>query len=169
MSSGAVVVGVVPGQPIEVVTVAAQFAEHFAAELVCEYVDRSSYPVETRADGTVLAAPIDPDVGDEEAETFDPELAQALSTALARHAVRWSTRALAGGVAPALAHLADDLDASMIVVGTRDAGLRASVQEFFAGSVAVHLAHRQHRPLVVVPLSPVTGDDALPWQGGRDE
>ena len=45
-----------------------------------------------------------------------------------------------------------------------EAGLRASMREFFRSSVAVHLAHRQHRPVLVVPLSPVDDGRALPWE-----
>jgi hypothetical protein len=52
----------------------------------------------------------------------------------------------------------------MIVVGSREAGLRGSVREFFAGSVALHLSHRQARPVVVVPLAPVSRAQALPWE-----
>jgi hypothetical protein len=38
------------------------------------------------------------------------------------------------------------------------------MREFFAGSVAVHLAHRQTRPVVVIPTSPVPQGAALPWE-----
>jgi hypothetical protein len=38
------------------------------------------------------------------------------------------------------------------------------VREFFAGSVALHLSHRQARPVVVVPLAPVSRAQALPWE-----
>jgi nucleotide-binding universal stress UspA family protein len=51
----------------------------------------------------------------------------------------------------------------MIVVGTREPGFRGTVHEFINGSVAAQLAHRQHRPVVVIPLNPVTDDDELPW------
>jgi nucleotide-binding universal stress UspA family protein len=40
----------------------------------------------------------------------------------------------------------------MIIVGSRRGGLRSTMHEFFGGSVAAHLAHRQPRPVVVVPL-----------------
>jgi nucleotide-binding universal stress UspA family protein len=70
---------------------------------------------------------------------------------------------LVGNPAQALGDLADTLNASMIVVGTREATLRASLQEFINGSVAAQLAHRQHRPVVVIPLAPVPSDQPLPW------
>ena len=54
----------------------------------------------------------------------------------------------------------------MIIVGSRRGGLRVSMHEFFGGSVAAHLAHRQSRPVVVIPLSPVPAGGRLPWEGG---
>ena len=72
-------------------------------------------------------------------------------------------RELAGGIGHAMARLAEVLDAEMIVVGSRrGGGMRTSMHEFFGGSVAVHLAHRQPRPLVVIPLSPKP-QGRLPW------
>jgi nucleotide-binding universal stress UspA family protein len=71
-------------------------------------------------------------------------------------------RELAGDIAHALGRLAEVLGSELIVVGSRRGGLRSSMHEFFGGSVAAHLAHRQPRPLVVVPLTP--SPDALPWE-----
>lgn len=42
----------------------------------------------------------------------------------------------------------------MLVIGTRE-GARGALREAVHGSVAAQLAHRQHRPVVVVPLDPV--------------
>lgn len=156
-----IVVGVIPGQPAAVVAEAAIFAEHFDAELVCAFVDGSRYPVRELPDGTVVSMPIDPDSAESDVEEVDPGLRAAIGATLRGREVRWSLRALAGGAAHELARLAEDLDAAMIVVGTREAGLRGSLHSFFNGSVAVQLAHHQHRPIVVVPLDPVTGN--LPW------
>lgn len=161
-----IVVGVVPGQSAAVVKTAATFAHHFGANLVCAFVDASRYAVERYADGTLLTMPLDPDLSDERQEFFDPELEKAIAVALEHHGIPWSTRVLAGGPAVELGRLAEELDARMIVVGTRRPGFRGTIQEFFGGSVAAQLAHRQHRPVVVVPLDPVTGDEALPWAGG---
>lgn len=60
--------------------------------------------------------------------------------------------------------LADELEGDAIVVGTRKPGLRTTAHDFFNGSVAVHLAHRQHRPVIVVPLNPVASGESLPWE-----
>ncbi|TFC71298.1 universal stress protein [Cryobacterium sp. TMS1-20-1] len=162
-----VIVGVIPGQPDAVVLEAAAFAARFQAELVCATVDAGRYFVDEFADGGVISLPVDPDLDDTDDDGFSVALRAHLATLLDGSNLVWSTRAVAGDPARALAHLADTLDAAMIVVGTRESGVRASVQEFFGGSVAVHLAHRQHRPVVVVPLAPVAFRDELPWESER--
>lgn len=162
MSSRTIVVGVVPDQPDVVVATAARWAANTGAQLVCAWVDAARYTVDEREDGTVVAFPVDPDQADETVETVTPELRRAVAAAVGDHGVSWSIRALAGAPAQELAHLADELDAVMIVVGTREPGLMGSVRQFFNGSVAVQLAHRQPRPVLVVPLRPV-GGGALPW------
>ena len=159
-----VIVGVVPGQPDAVVSQAAMFANHFNAVLVCASVDARRYMVEGQADGSVTSLPFDPDLPDLREEDFDADLRDHLGTILDARGVTWSTRALAGDPARALGHLADTLGAVMIVVGTKEATVRGSIKEFFNGSVAVHLAHHQHRPVVVIPLNPVPFEDAFPWE-----
>jgi nucleotide-binding universal stress UspA family protein len=173
-AGAAIVVGVVPGQPSAVVATAAQVAGRYGATLVCAYVDPGRYPVK-RADGTTEAQPIDPDLALDPPELFDEALTReiggvldALPAGSAGAGIRWSTRFLSGDPAQALAALADELDAAMIVVGTRDATVRASIAEFFGGSVAVHLAHRQHRPVLVVPLDPLPPAAAWPAEGAAD-
>lgn len=160
-----IVVGVIPVGPRSVIAQAAHFAAAFDAELICAHVDTSRYPVAETPDGTEIAASIDPDLADEAPLTFDPDLEAAVADVLAGTSVRWSTRALAGGPAAELARLADELDAVMIVIGTRQAGFRGTMHEFFSGSVAVQLAHHQHRPVVVIPLNPVGVGGPAPWQG----
>ncbi|KQV06160.1 universal stress protein [Leifsonia sp. Root112D2] len=174
------VVGVVRHQPDAVVLEAARFAARLGADLVCASVDVGRYIVQEHPDGTVTSAPVDPDLPEFGEAVFDPEFEARLRELLGRPAddtgtadstedgtpprVSWSTRALVGDPAHALGRLADALDAEAIVVGTRDTGIRAGIQEFFSGSVAVHLAHRQHRPVIVIPLTPVDGEGALPWE-----
>jgi len=158
------IAGVMPNQPADVVREAAAFAARLGAELVCAYVDITRYTVDEDPDGTATTFPLDPEVPDIEVEQFDQALAQELEAVLRPIDVRWSTRALAGEPAQALAHLADLFDAELIVVGTRHSGVRASMHEFFGGSVAVHLTHRQHRPVLVVPLNPVAPGEKLPWE-----
>ncbi|TFD65052.1 universal stress protein [Cryobacterium sp. Hb1] len=158
-----VIVGVVPGQPDTVVEQAAAFAARFDAELVCASVDAGQYQVYDLGYGTMTSLPLTGDSPERAEERFDPDLTAHLAVLLDGHGLTWSTRALAGNPARALGGLADTLNAAMIVVGTREATLRASLQEFINGSVAAQLAHRQHRPVVVIPLAPIPSDQALPW------
>ena len=156
-------VGVIPGQPDAVVLHAARLAKRVGARLVCATVEISRYTVLEHPDGSVRSMTIDPDVGELREEPFDARLEAHLRELLDPTGAEWSTRALAGDPARALAQLAETVDAMMIVVGTREHGLRGSLHEFFSGSVAVHLAHRQHRPVLIVPLAPVGFEAALPW------
>jgi nucleotide-binding universal stress UspA family protein len=159
-----IVVGVLPGQPDDVVLQAALFAKRFNAELICANVDVTRYTVEELSDGSVSAFPIDPDQAEVVREEIDPAFATQLEHLLSHQEIAWSFRELAGEPARELARLADHVNAECIVVGTRHAGFRASAREFFTGSVAVHLVHRQHRPVVVIPLEPVPHGSALPWE-----
>ena len=161
--SACVIVGVVPGQPDTVVQQAAMFAARFNAELVCASVDAGQYQVYDLGYGTMTSLPFTADSPERAEERFDPDLAARLAALLDGRGLTWNTRTLVGNPAQALGDLADTLNAAMIVVGTREATLRASLQEFINGSVAVQLAHRQHRPVVVIPLAPVPSDQALPW------
>lgn len=120
--------------------------------------------MEEHADGTIVSLPFDPDLPDLGDNEFDPALAAHIADVLGTAKVPFVLRSLAGDPARALGHLANHLDARLIVVGTHHPGLRRGVRDFFNGSVAVHLAHRQHRPVVVVPLFPVPEDARLPWE-----
>lgn len=162
-----IVVGVTAKQPSAVLREAARFARQFNASLMCAHVDAGSYVVTEHADGSVEGRPIDPDVLDWNSVVFDPVLADRIRSLAREEDVTVEFRALAGDVGHALSRLADVVDTQMIIVGSRRGGLRTGMHEFFAGSVAVHLAHRQRRPVVVIPLSPVAEHDRLPWEGTR--
>lgn len=161
-STPCVVVGVVPANVERVVAEAAIFAQAFRAELVFAAVDERRYVVDENPDGSIESAPIDPDAGDEPTG-FDAELRQRIEDGLGATAAPWRTVQLAGEPADALSRLAETTDARLIIVGTRNPGFRGTVREFLSGSVATHLAHRQRRPILVVPLSPSAA--GLPWQG----
>jgi nucleotide-binding universal stress UspA family protein len=163
-NGSAIVVGVVRGQPDEVLVQAAILARKFNATLICASVDMTRYTVEELPDGSVTAFPLDPDAAEVMHEEFDQELADRIQRVLEHEDVTWSLHALAGEPARELSRIAEHVDAALIVVGTRHEGFRGGVREFFAGSVAVHLAHRQHRPVVVIPLSPIPRGTKLPWE-----
>ena len=108
--------------------------------------------------------PIDPDLPDWGNAVFDSGLADRISRLGGGGSGSSEFRELAGNIGHALARLADVLDADMIIVGSRrGGGARASMHELFSGSVAGHLAHRQPRPLVVVPVAPKP-QGRLPWE-----
>lgn len=162
---GVILVGVQKGLPDAVLRAAARLARDLGEDLVCAHVDLERYTVGEKLDGGVMSASIDPDTAEDDTEgDFDAALAGHIDDVLAGTGVEWTGRELAGDPAHALARLADVVNARYIVVGTREASVRETLREFFQGSVASHLAHRQHRPVLVVPLSPVADDRALPWE-----
>jgi nucleotide-binding universal stress UspA family protein len=148
-----IVVGVTPKQPLTVLREAVRFAREFKAVLVCANVDAGSYVVAEHPDGSVESRPIDPDQPDWNAAVFNGGLAHRIREVADKEGVRAEFRELAGDIAHALGRLAEVLNAEMIIVGSRRGGLRSTMHEFFGGSVAAHLAHRQPRPVVVVPLA----------------
>lgn len=150
--SGPVLMGVVPGQPLAVAHRAAELAFSLGVKLVCAYVDVTTYLAE-EPDGRVEARPIDPDGIDDDIEGISASIAGHLGDALGGTGIDWSFVTLTGDPARALGRMAETIDASVIVVGTRERGLGARFEELLVGSVAVHLTHRQHRPVLVVPLA----------------
>jgi nucleotide-binding universal stress UspA family protein len=146
------VVGVTPKQPLTVLREAVRFARQFKAVLVCANVEAGSYVVAEHTDGSVESRPIDPDQPDWNTAVFDGGLAHRIRDIADKEGVHVEFRELAGDVAHALGRLAEVIDAEMIIVGSRRGGLRSTMHDLFGGSVAAHLAHRQPRPVVVVPL-----------------
>lgn len=155
--TGPIVVGVMPGQRPVVLEQAAQVAAGAGLPLVCAFVDVTVYPVDGSTGGP--AAPIDPDGFDDAPQEFPESLQTAIASQLAGSGVRWSMVRLAGETARALAREAENIGASMIVVGTREHTLTAVLKDVTAGSVARHLFHRQDVPVLVVPVNPRVPDD----------
>ena len=159
-----ILVGVTYGQPGVVLRHAARFARTFDAALVCAHVDPGRYVVEELPDGTVASLPLDPDLPELKDTDFDQGLVAQVRAAIADESIELSFRELAGDVAYALTRLADILDVEMIIVGSRRGGVRAGLKQFLTGSVAAHLAHRQPRPVVVIPVAPIAEGKPLPWE-----
>jgi nucleotide-binding universal stress UspA family protein len=159
-----ILVGVTYGQPDVVLRQAAHFARVFGASLVCAHVDPGRYVVEERPDGSVVSLPLDPELPELKDTDFDQGLVAQVRAAVADDTIDLSFRELAGDVAYALTRLADILDVELIVVGSRRGGVKAGLKQFLTGSVAAHLAHRQHRPVVVIPVAPVAEGKPLPWE-----
>ena len=131
------------------------------APLIVAHVDVTRFVTYEDPGGYVHTAPIDLDNSAGEAQLA--RVREAATAALGGAGVEWTTAQLVGDPALALKHLAEQADARLIVVGTRRRGFGETVREFFTGSVAARLAHRQSRPVLVVPLDdPVQGNDD-PW------
>ncbi|GAA1920190.1 hypothetical protein GCM10009775_10970 [Microbacterium aoyamense] len=158
---GAVIVGTIPGQSSRVLKEAAKYAELFHAPLLVVHVDVTRFVTYEDPDGYVHSAPIDLDVTSGEGALAD--VTAAATTALEGRSLEWSVQQLVGDPALAMKHLADQVEARLIVVGTRRRGFGESIREFFTGSVAARLAHRQHRPILVVPLGEPVPDDEDVW------
>lgn len=155
--AGPILLGIIPGQPLAVVHRAAELACSLGVELVCAYVDVTAFRVREEPNGSVASQPIDPDGLDEDIDNIPAALQNQLAAALSPYGISWSFRTLAGDPARALGGLAHTLGASITVVGTREHGMGRRIEEFLTGSVAAHLAHDHHGPVLVVPLDP------LPW------
>ncbi len=157
------VVGVVPGQPPLVALTAASLGRALASPTIYfAYVDTGRFTTEEYADGTVRHEAIDPDLaGDGWTET-EQALRAALTQTLAGQDVAWELRYLAGRVDRSLTHLARAVDAAVFVVGTH-VGRHPRIADFINGSISVQLTHRQHRPVLVVPLEVVDWFGRAPW------
>lgn len=139
--TGPVLAGVVPGQPPAFVYRAAELAYTLDVKLICAYVDITSYLAEEPDDGPV-----------DDVEATSAGIRERLENTLDGTGVRWSFLTLSGDPARALGQLAESADVSVIVVGTRERALGIRLEQLLVGSVAVELTHRQHRPVLVVPL-----------------
>ena len=158
---GAVIVGVVPGLAPRVLKEAARYAKVLHAPLLVVHVDVTRFVTYEDPDGYVHSAPIDINVaaGESDLALVKAEASQVLDG----HEVEWSVRQLVGDPAMAMKQLAEQVDSRLLVVGTRKRGLGESIREFFTGSVAARLAHRQHRPILVVPLGEPVPDAEEIW------
>ncbi|MFJ8893711.1 universal stress protein [Leifsonia sp. NPDC102414] len=169
-AAGPVVVGVYPGQPVAVVQEAAALAALLDRPMVCAYVTPDSYLTEWERADLRREASLHPEAVAPEDERLAVDLAAAITAALAdassgassvsdavaggARALRggWVLRMLAGDPAKALARLADEQDAAIVVVGTHQAGFGHAVEEWLSGSVAVQLTRAQLRSVLVVPI-----------------
>ncbi|PJJ65070.1 universal stress protein [Compostimonas suwonensis] len=159
-------VGIVPGHFEAVVSQARTFAELWGAGILFANVDAARYSFVDSMDGSLVGMPLDPEVFDPAELRFDSEMRRRIGEIMLGSPSSWDVREVAGDPATELGKLAEELDAVAIVVGTREPGFVATMQEFFTGSVAVRLAHHQRRPVIVIPLAPVGSDQPWPWDEG---
>lgn len=151
-----IVVGVEPGQPELVVITAAELASALGVDLVFAYADPSRIVLREHEDGSIEHADLNPDLYDDETwRERETELVAGVGAALASREVNWVFRYLAGRADRALTHLARALDASAVVVGAGRSGAAGRWNDMLQRSVGTHLAHHQHRPVIVVPTTVV--------------
>ncbi|GAA5154878.1 hypothetical protein GCM10025768_26830 [Microbacterium pseudoresistens] len=153
----AVIVAMQPDQPPRVLATGIQYAKLMDAPLVVVHVDVSRFVTYEDPDGYVHSAPIDLNV-DVGAVEFE-DVRRAAEHELNGSGLTWTARQLVGDPALAIKQLGNAVDAQLIVVGTRKRGLGESIREFFTGSVAARLSHRQSRPVLVVPLEEPVPDE----------
>ena len=158
---GAVIVGMIPELPDRVLKEAGRYASLLGVHLLVVHVDVTRFVTYEDPDGYVHTAPIDINIA--AGETDLAEVSRMAAEVLDGHDLDWSVRQLVGDPALAIKHLAEQVDAKLLVVGTRKRGIGESIREFFTGSVAARLAHRQHRPVLVVPLGEPVADDEEIW------
>lgn len=157
------VVAVTPDSPPLVALTAATVCASTHGALYFAYVDTSRYTEEEYADGSVRHLPINPDTADDSWTTTKERMIAQIGDALSGQPVEWHFRYLAGRVDRSLTHLARAVDAAAIVVGTRT-GRAHRVADFMNGSLQMQLTHRQHRPVIVVPLQVVDWRGRAPWE-----
>lgn len=144
---GTMVLGVEPGMNAAVLAAAGKLARELHARLVCVYADSGRIMTQKLAAGDLLTS----------AGRVSEELAWEISSVIT--GVEFETYTVAGDPAKVLSAVAEQLDAQMIVVGTRRAGLRNKMTEIIDGSIAVTLAHKQLRPVLVIPRQPEAAED----------
>ncbi len=164
--SGPVLAAVVPGQNPLIAVTAGRLAAAMGQQTVhLAFVDTNRYTVEEFPDGTVRHAAIDPDADAGDWHAIRSQLEDQAATVLAGAGVDWKVWYLAGRPDRSLTHLARAVDASVIVVGSRSHKAGRRFRELAEGSVSSHLAHHQHRPVLIVPVEVVDWkDERTPWR-----
>lgn len=158
------VVGVVPGQsPLVALTAVSLARATGAPVLYFAHVDTSRYADAEHPDGSVTHLSIDPDLDDEQWREREAALTDLVRGWMSDEQLPWHFRYLAGRPDRALTHLARAVDAAGFVVGSH-VRRHNRLADFLNGSVSMQLSHRQHRPVVVVPVSVVDWEGRAPWE-----
>ena len=160
-ASHPLVVGVEPGTSELVVRTALSWAASLDAELYIGYADPTRITVAEYPDGTVRHTELDSDLPDDSWHVRKKALTAELARVCHGSGVTWHFRYLAGRTDRALTHLARAVDASAFLIGAKGRGRRRDPLEFLRSSVGTQLAHHQHRPVILVPVSVVDWKEPL--------
>ncbi|WP_308655500.1 universal stress protein [Zafaria cholistanensis] len=150
---GPLVVGVIPNQHPEVVLEARALSQALGRPIIFAYVEPGSYLVEWNMEPDTEYLSLHPREMDGDIGADVALILANLWKAMEDAELPWRLRVLAGDPARALARLARESRASMIIVGTREPGVGPMVSEFLGGSTAAHLAEQQTLPVLVVPVA----------------
>jgi nucleotide-binding universal stress UspA family protein len=150
-SPAPLVVGVLPGQPPEVLETAAALAKRLAAPLLCAYVDEASFLVEWDPARSAHRLSLHPEADRAEILATTEGLRSGIGAVCEGPGVQWNLRTLAGDPARALGRLAAEAGATMIILGTPEPGLGHRLTAALNGSVAAWLSQHQDRPVLIVP------------------
>ncbi|MGL3806551.1 universal stress protein [Paeniglutamicibacter sp. R2-26] len=151
---GPLVVGVIPKQHPEVMAQAAELAQQLGRAVIFAYVEPNSYLTEWNLKEDIRDQSLHPRDIDEDMTEDAVAILADIETRMAGSTAAWSLRILAGEIWKALARLASESQASMIIVGTRESTFGAHVSQLLNGATASHLTVHQHRPVLVVPAAP---------------
>ena len=157
------VVGVTPHQPERVVREALSLARGCGLSTI-HFV--FSNPTLVHLEGAV--EPLDPDTLNDSWGQETSDLGDRVMSMAHDEGILADFTCLAGNPAKGLARFAHETNARLIVVGTRERGTLAAVEEWAHGSVAVRLAHIQDIPILVVPLAAENASDSAGKAAGVD-
>lgn len=146
-----VVVGVDGEQRANVVTQAAAMAATMQAGLICAWVDATQVIYGASLDGTRLITPLDPDQAADTSDALRGRVYRHIVDELADVDVPWRFEHTVGDIATGLTEVSEAWNATVIAVGGRRPGFSGWMSEVIGGSIAGHLIHTQHRPVLVIP------------------
>ena len=132
--------------------------------MLCAYVDEASYLVEWDPARSAHRLSLHPDADAGNIGGVTLELKMAIEAAVAQvppgtAAAEWTLQTLTGDPARALAQLAAESNAPMIIVGTSERGFSHRLAEALSGSVGAWLTHHQSRPVLIVPYRMAAHED----------
>lgn len=145
-----IVLGVQSGFSEHLIRMAAALAGALGEHLIWAFVDPASYLIEWAPENQRTALSLEPSIN-EEAEFPSEQLHQRLEAILGKPGETWSFRVLNGDVFRALNRLAENTDATLLVVGGGRPGTIAWLDRVLEGPVPASLIRQQSRPVLIVP------------------
>lgn len=146
---GPVILGTAWDASAHLIRTAAGLAAALGEHLICAFVDPASYLTEWAPRQQVTALSLDPSIN-EEALFPSEHMQRRLEAILGKPGDSWSFRVLNGDVTKALNRLAENTNATMLIVGAGRPGTLAWLDRTLEGSVPISLIRQHRRPVLVV-------------------